>query len=249
GSVDGSGTEARYSAQGTPIDAAADGRLEAEIGTVMGLLEDAAEEPGAGGVSMSEGIDALPPAARALSASPGISAELIEFAGDYGASPQQLALAALAEEDSYPGPQLVFPGGYGQLTAALAKGMPIRLSTAVTEVSLNDPDRVVVRAGTDTWTARAAIVTVPLGVLKAGAIRFTQPRAVHRKAGTDGTQRRRRRRGCRGADGRPAGRSCRGDAATGVRQPRAHSDRRAGVELVVRRVQPRFVLLHRGRLG
>ena len=172
GSMDGSGTEARYSAQGTPIDAAADGRLEAEIGTVMGLLEDAAEEPGSGGVSMSEGIDALPPAARALSASPGISAELIEFAGDYGASPQQLALAALAEEDSYPGPQLVFPGGYGQLTAALAKGMPIRLSTAVTEVSLNDPDRVVVRAGTDTWTARAAIVTVPLGVLKAGAIRF-----------------------------------------------------------------------------
>ena len=168
GSLEGTGSEVRYTAQGAPISGAAEQQTETD--TVLGLLEDAAEEPGAGDISMRAGIDALPEAAGAGQA---ITAELIEIAGDYGATPQQLSLAALTEDDSYPGPQLVFPGGYGQLTAKLAEGVPIRFDTAVSEVSLSDPDRVVIRAGTDTWTARAAIVTVPLGVLKAGAIRFT----------------------------------------------------------------------------
>lgn len=170
GSLEGSGSEARYSAQGAPISDAAESQLDADIDTVLGSLEDAAEEPGAGDVSMSAGIDALPEAAGA---DPAVTAELIEIAGDYGATPQQLSLAALTEDDSYPGPQLVFPGGYGQLTAKLAEGVPIRFGTAVSEVSLSEPGRVAIRAGADTWTARAVIVTVPLGVLKAGAIRFT----------------------------------------------------------------------------
>ncbi|MFM8598973.1 MAG: flavin monoamine oxidase family protein [Mycobacterium sp.] len=170
GSLEGSGSEARYSAQGAPISGTAQQQLDTAINAVLGPLEDAAEEPGAGDISMSAGIDALPEAADA---GPAVTAELTEIAGDYGATPQQLSLAALTEDDSYPGPQLVFPGGYGQLTAKLAEGVPIRFDTAVSEVSLSEPGRVVIRAGADTWTARAVIVTVPLGVLKAGAIRFT----------------------------------------------------------------------------
>ena len=173
GSLEGSGSAVRYSAQGTPLDDTAESQLDSELETVLGALEDAAEQPGADGLSMSQGIDALPETARATSTSPAVAAELTEIAGDYGATPDQLSLAALGEDDSYPGLQVVFPGGYGQLTATLAEGVPIRFGAVVTEVSVSDPAGVVVRAGADTWTARAAIVTVPLGVLKAGAIRFT----------------------------------------------------------------------------
>ena len=63
------------------------------------------------------------------------------------------------------------PAGYDQVPAALAARLPpdaIRLSTVVREIEW-EPGRVAVFAGTATVTARAAIVTIPLGVLCARA--------------------------------------------------------------------------------
>jgi monoamine oxidase len=63
------------------------------------------------------------------------------------------------------------PGGYDQVPAALAAHLPpdaIRLSTVVREVEW-EPGRVAVFADTATVTGRAAIVTIPLGVLCARA--------------------------------------------------------------------------------
>jgi monoamine oxidase len=63
------------------------------------------------------------------------------------------------------------PAGYDQVPAALAARLPpdtIRLSTVVREIEW-EPGRVAVFADTATVTARAAIVTIPLGVLCARA--------------------------------------------------------------------------------
>ena len=56
-------------------------------------------------VSLAAGAEKLP--ARLQTAAS--ESSLTEFAADYGATPDQLALSALAEDDSFSGPQRVFP--------------------------------------------------------------------------------------------------------------------------------------------
>ena len=127
---------------------------------------------------MAAGVGALPPTLRAAAGGPGLTV----FAADYGATPEQLALSALSEDDSFPGPQRVFPGGFGQLTERLAEGLDIRFGAAVSSISVGR-DGVIVDSGGQTRTAGWVIVTVPLGVLKAGTIRFDPPLpGDHRRA-------------------------------------------------------------------
>ncbi len=174
GSYEGQGSTVLYSADGARLDADA---VDEQVSEALSRLEDVAED--SPDTALSAGIDTLPTTMR----SPAVLGGLTDIAADYGATPQQLALSALDEEDGYPGPQRILPGGYGQLTDRLAGELDIRLSTPVTEVSLRQPGRVEVRAGDKTWTAGKVVVTVPLGVLKAGAIRFDPPLPEpHRRA-------------------------------------------------------------------
>ena len=64
-----------------------------------------------------------------------------------------------------------FPDGYGVLPGRLAQDLDIRLNTVVTRVK-HGASGVAVTAGGDEFRADAAIVTVPLGVLKSGALAF-----------------------------------------------------------------------------
>ncbi|MEM6431965.1 MAG: NAD(P)/FAD-dependent oxidoreductase, partial [Deinococcota bacterium] len=61
--------------------------------------------------------------------------------------------------------------GYSKLTACLADGLDIRLSTPVTRINWQK-DRVNIYTHEDILEADNVIITVPLGVLKAGHIRF-----------------------------------------------------------------------------
>lgn len=173
GSADGGGSAEYYSANGSRRDA---DEVEAQVAEVTGQLEDAAAAGRATGrTSMRAAIDALPPPARNLAAEAAVAAALSDYAGDYGATPETLALSALDEDDSFRGAQRVFPDGYGQLTQRLAGGLPIQLGTPVTAISLRDPDHIAVDTVTGRWRAAKVIITVPLGVLKSGAIRFDPP--------------------------------------------------------------------------
>ena len=150
---------------------------------MIGYLESIADTEGAGRRSLRAALDDLPPRLRALAREPAVAASLIDYAGDYGATVDDLALRALDEDDSFSGAQRVFPGGYGQLTQRLAEGLPVRLSTPVTGISLRAADHVVVDTADGQWRAKKVIVTVPLGVLKSGAIRFDPPLPEsHRRA-------------------------------------------------------------------
>jgi monoamine oxidase len=104
-----------------------------------------------------------------------VAAALTDYAGDYSATPEELALSVLDEEDFFGGAQRVFPGGYGQLADRLAEGLPVQLNTAVTALSLRAPDHVAVDTASGRWRAAKVIVTVPLGVLKSSAIEFDPP--------------------------------------------------------------------------
>lgn len=170
GSFEGAGSAEYFSADGTRLDA---DRIEAQVGEVVRRLENSAGAGGSGRTSLRAAIDALPPDGPART--PAVAAALTDYAGDYAATPEDLALSALDEDDSYPGAQRVFPGGYAELTQRLAEGLPVLLNTPVTAVSLRSPDHVDVDVDGQRWRAAKVIVTVPLGVLKSGAIRFDPP--------------------------------------------------------------------------
>ena len=169
GSAEGAGWVEYYAADGTRADA---DDIEEQVARAIGQLERAAADGGADLLSMRAAIDALSPD---FSDDPSVAAALTDYAGDYGATPDTLALSALDEEGDFRGAQRVFPAGYGQLTRRLAEGLPIAFNTAITAVSLRGPDHVDVESAGGRWRAAKVIVTVPLGVLKSGAIRFDPP--------------------------------------------------------------------------
>ena len=72
-------------------------------------------------------------------------------------------------------------GGYGRLVDAVAAGLDVRLSTPVESIRYGGAEVEVLTAA-ERFAADAAIVTVPLGVLKADAIRFDPPLPAPKRA-------------------------------------------------------------------
>ncbi|MEV5611151.1 NAD(P)/FAD-dependent oxidoreductase [Streptomyces sp. NPDC052225] len=89
-----------------------------------------------------------------------------------GAEAEQVAAHAL-DEDAIEGDEVIFPGGFDVLPRKLAEGLDVRLGTTVTAITRSSSDGVRVDTRTESFEAAQVIVTVPLGVLKAGTIEFT----------------------------------------------------------------------------
>jgi len=85
----------------------------------------------------------------------------------YGAWIDDLAAHGL-DDDSIDGDEVVFPDGYDRLPARLAEGLDIRLSHIVSRVRWS-AGGVVVDTDRGEFGADAAVVTVPVGVLKSDA--------------------------------------------------------------------------------
>ncbi|KAA0107764.1 FAD-dependent oxidoreductase [Mycolicibacterium sp. P1-5] len=96
------------------------------------------------------------------------------IAGEYAADPNQMSLRWLGSEEQFKGPDVILPGGYSQLSQNLAKGLDIRTSTEVKRIA-HDGQTVRIETSRGDVTADRVIVTVPLGVLKAGTIAFDPP--------------------------------------------------------------------------
>lgn len=94
-----------------------------------------------------------------------------EIEHEYGADADQLSANTFDHGEYAGGDQDVVTSGYDALPRLLAGGLQIQLNTPVTAIMRRD-DSVVVRAGNRSFEGPAAIVTVPLGVLKSGAIAF-----------------------------------------------------------------------------
>ena len=96
------------------------------------------------------------------------------IAGEYAADPDQMSLRWLGSEGQFKGPDVILPGGYTQLSQYLAKGLDIRQGTEVKRIA-HGGQQVQLETSQGTITADRVIVTVPLGVLKAGTITFDPP--------------------------------------------------------------------------
>lgn len=86
-----------------------------------------------------------------------------------GEQPEKVSLADYLEQ--WHGPDHIVPQGYGTLVTAAAQGVPISLSTRVNAVEATGRG-FRVDTTTGSLEARAVIVTVSVGVLQAGHIRF-----------------------------------------------------------------------------
>src|SRR5919199_580701 len=71
----------------------------------------------------------------------------------------------------------VFLKGYGAIVAALASGLDIRLEHVVASIQYDDPASAPVKVTTNrgVFEGDAVVVTLPLGVLKAGTVAFEPP--------------------------------------------------------------------------
>lgn len=78
------------------------------------------------------------------------------------------------EGESFPGADYIFPQGYDQIINELAKNLEIQLSQIVREIHTSNSSVSVITEQGD-FTADAAIVTLPLGVLKSGKVKFSPP--------------------------------------------------------------------------
>ena len=90
---------------------------------------------------------------------------------DYGGPADQLSLRWMDEELWFGARDEVVVGGYSLLVDAMADGLDIQLSSAVVKVVVVDGG-VQVHTATEVVTGTEVVVTVPLGVLKAGYIEF-----------------------------------------------------------------------------
>ena len=91
-----------------------------------------------------------------------------EFAADIG----ELSFDSIDGGEAFDGHDAVFPGGYSQVVDALAAGSDIRTQQAVTSIDCRGVPVVLTTAEGATFEAEKVVVTVPLGVLKPGAISF-----------------------------------------------------------------------------
>ena len=78
------------------------------------------------------------------------------------------------DEDTIDGDEVVFPRGYDELPQRIAAGLDVRLEHVVRRIA-RVADGMRVETDSGVFTAAQTIVTVPLGVLKAGAIAFEPP--------------------------------------------------------------------------
>ena len=97
-----------------------------------------------------------------------------EIEDEFAAGADQLSAKTFDTGDYADGDQDVIMNGYDALPKLLADGLQIVLNTPVTAIT-RQASSVIVRAGNQSFEGPAAIVTVPLGVLKAGRLRSTRP--------------------------------------------------------------------------
>lgn len=96
------------------------------------------------------------------------------FQHEAGADRSEINLPAFEAEPEYGGDEVIFPGGYDSILSALGGSYEVRTSAPVQAVQ-HGADGVTVTAKGGKHQFDAAIVTLPLGVLKRNSVRFTPP--------------------------------------------------------------------------
>lgn len=93
------------------------------------------------------------------------------FSVIHAADPDQVSardvMAQIASGEDWP-----VRGGLGRLVAGLGADIPVTLNTIVEEIDLSPRDRVLIRTSRGTIAARTVLLTVSIGILQSGFVRF-----------------------------------------------------------------------------
>ncbi|TNE92834.1 MAG: FAD-binding protein [Deltaproteobacteria bacterium] len=103
----------------------------------------------------------------------------------HGGNPAELSATAVDWQRGFPGGDALPQGGYVQLVEHLAEGLDIRYEEPALAVAC-DTDAVEVRTSRETHLASHAVITVPLAVLRDGAIDFEPPLPAARVQAMEG---------------------------------------------------------------
>ncbi|XYK78434.1 MAG: flavin monoamine oxidase family protein [Labrenzia sp.] len=88
---------------------------------------------------------------------------------------EKLSAYYFDEDDEYDGADVILTKGYDQIPKSLADGLDVRFDTVVEAIEYEEGDGAAVYTSTETFESYFVICTVPLGVLKKGAISFDPP--------------------------------------------------------------------------
>lgn len=91
---------------------------------------------------------------------------------EYAADGEQLSLRHWSEVGEYRGADCVLPDGLGRLVERLAEGLDIRLGHVVERVEHGGAG-VRIATAAESFAADRAVIALPLGVLKSGAVAFS----------------------------------------------------------------------------
>lgn len=92
---------------------------------------------------------------------------------EYSGEATRLSTYWYDSDESYDGDDSLFLDGYRVLTDYLAQGLDIRLNEVVKAISYSSDSGATVVTNQHSFTAERVIVTLPLGVLQAGAVSFS----------------------------------------------------------------------------
>lgn len=157
-----------WDARGREIERSRIERAMEELATAAGAVEQD-EEPAA---SLGAALAAHLPE-DGLLASDALLREMVieQLALDYAEDLDRVNASCAQDEDEYSGGDRLVVGGYGTVARLLARGLDVKLGDPVGAVEA-DARGVRVTSRSGTRTADAAVVTLPLGVLAGGAVRF-----------------------------------------------------------------------------
>jgi hypothetical protein len=96
-----------------------------------------------------------------------------EIVQEYGADPERLSVLATDEGASFRGGDALLAGSYAGLLRRAAGDLPIITGVNVERIEWSRSGVEVSAADGGTYLSEVVVVTVPIGVLKAGSIAFT----------------------------------------------------------------------------
>ncbi len=106
---------------------------------------------------------------------------------DYAGSADEMSLAGWDEDEEYEGGDFFPTGGYQKVVDALVDELDIRTGQTVVRI-MHSEEAVSVHTESEVHEAGHVVVTVPLGVLKAGAIEFVPPLPPRKQQAIDRLQ-------------------------------------------------------------
>lgn len=161
--------EMLYAAPHTPLTEAQADAMDAETTALCGAIEQLGEQ-------IEEDIsiaDALASVPGGKAPSNGASWRLYsDNVVEFGAELDRMSLFFGRDDEEFAGSDVFLSGGYDQIPRGLETGLDVRLGHVVRVVEY-DSGGVKITTDRGTFNGDRAIVTLPLGVLKAGTVSFS----------------------------------------------------------------------------